>query len=179
MNRDLWSKCFLFVTGAAIGSAVTWKVLKTKYEQLVQEEIESVREAFGKRASEDSPAEEEEDEEERMAQLAKELIEREGYAATSTEMEKEEENMSGPYIIAPDEFGECDYPMVSLTYYTDGVVTNEDGKIVENTDELVGDDFADHFGDYENDPDAVYVRNDEMGIDYEILKDYRPYSEIS
>jgi hypothetical protein len=33
----------LFTAGVAIGSAVTWKILKTKYEQIAQEEIDSVK----------------------------------------------------------------------------------------------------------------------------------------
>lgn len=36
----------LFTAGAAIGSVVTWKILKTKYEHITQEEIDSVREEY-------------------------------------------------------------------------------------------------------------------------------------
>ena len=28
-----------------------------------------------------------------------------------------------------------------------------------------------HFGEYENDPDSVYIRNMELKIDYEFLKE--------
>ena len=31
MNRDMLIKAFIFTAGAAIGSVVTWKVIKTKY----------------------------------------------------------------------------------------------------------------------------------------------------
>ena len=41
-----------FVAGAAIGSLVTWHMLKTKYEDLAQEEIDSVKEVFAKREQE-------------------------------------------------------------------------------------------------------------------------------
>ena len=41
-----FTNVIMFAVGAAIGSAVTWKILKDKYERLVQEEIESVKEAF-------------------------------------------------------------------------------------------------------------------------------------
>ena len=41
----------MFAVGAAIGSAVTWKVVKTKYEKIAQEEIESVKEAFADQLS--------------------------------------------------------------------------------------------------------------------------------
>ena len=46
MNRDMLIKAFIFTAGAAIGSVVTWKVIKTKYEQISNEEIESVREEY-------------------------------------------------------------------------------------------------------------------------------------
>jgi hypothetical protein len=36
----------MFAAGAVIGSAVTWKFIKTRYEQIAQEEIESVKSAF-------------------------------------------------------------------------------------------------------------------------------------
>ena len=39
MNRNMLVKAFIFVAGATIGSAVTWKVIKNKYEQITQEEI--------------------------------------------------------------------------------------------------------------------------------------------
>ena len=39
----------MFAVGAAIGSAVTWKVVKAKYEKIVQEEIDSIKEAFADR----------------------------------------------------------------------------------------------------------------------------------
>jgi hypothetical protein len=42
MNNKLFN-VILFTAGVAIGSAVTWKVVKTKYEQLAQEEIDSVK----------------------------------------------------------------------------------------------------------------------------------------
>ena len=37
--------------------------------------------------------------------------------------------------------------------------------------------FRKIFGDYPEDSDTVYVRNDKLEIDFEILKDYREYSE--
>ena len=44
---------------------------------------------------------------------------------------------------------------------------------MENT---VGEDFEEHFGDYEE--DSVFVRNDELGLDYEILRDMRNFSDV-
>lgn len=200
MNKDLIVKGLIFVAGAAIGSVVTWKMVKTKYEQIAQEEIESVREAFGRSIDEDDTEESTEDESgikgvdpdspsvaEEIRGIVKklgyvtELPEEENPTETTEEKEEnkeeeEEEDMdSKPYVISPDEFGDCEYITVSLSYYLDGIVTNEQGKIVANTDELIGEDFADHFGEYED--DSVFVRNDRLGMDFEILKDYRDYYE--
>ena len=48
MNRKTLVKAFIFVAGATIGSAVTWKVVKNKYEQITQEEIKSVKEEYSR-----------------------------------------------------------------------------------------------------------------------------------
>ena len=42
----------MFVFGVAIGSVVTWQYVKKKYEQIAQEEIDSVKEIFSKRETE-------------------------------------------------------------------------------------------------------------------------------
>lgn len=183
MKRDLLSNLLAFAVGAGIGSAVTYKVVKTKYDQLIQEEIDSVKEAFSRRDTDEEKVTEhetEEEPEEEDLETAQNVINQNGYVTESTEKEveeEEEEDMDKPYVISPDEFGESDYTSITLWYYTDGVVCNDAGKIVTNTEELIGKDFADHFGEFEEDPDAVYVRNDDQKIDYEILKEYRAYLE--
>lgn len=42
MNKKLFG-VIMFAVGAAVGSAVTWELVKTKYEQIAQEEIDSVK----------------------------------------------------------------------------------------------------------------------------------------
>lgn len=83
-----------------------------------------------------------------------------------------------PYIISPEEFGESgNYTQISLTYYSDGVLADDEDEIIEDIDDTVGEDFADHFGDYED--DSVFVRNDRLRCDYEILKDNRSYHDVA
>lgn len=189
MSKDVITKILMFAAGAGIGAAITWKLLKTKYEQIAAEEIESVKEAFSNREqkTEEGNTEQEEDElaedgddiypNEAIAKAA-EIARKAGYTNEPAEDEKEEDDdMDKPYVIAPEEFGEMDYALQSFTYYADGVVTNERGKIVKNVDELIGEESLQHFGEYED--DSVFVRNDKAKIDFEILKDYREFSEIS
>ena len=41
---------------------------------------------------------------------------------------------------------------------------------------MVVEDFADHFGEYED--DSVFVRNNRLKCDYEILRDEGEYSDL-
>ena len=66
----------VFTAGAAIGSAVTWKVVKTKYERIAQEEIDSVKETFAEYfVNDDESVEEssEDDAEERPSNSSRQI----------------------------------------------------------------------------------------------------------
>lgn len=83
-----------------------------------------------------------------------------------------------PYVISPEVFGdEYDYDLYVYTYYADGVVTDEGDEPIEKEelDELIGLDSLNTFGQYEE--DAIYVRNEGLKIDYEILKDNSNYAD--
>ena len=67
-----------------------------------------------------------------------------------------------------------EYETVSLTYYSkDNVLTDDNDEIVDDVDEIIGQDSLKHFGEYED--DSVYVRNDRRKCDYEILLDESDY----
>ena len=46
MNKNVLIASATFVAGAALGSIVSWNLLKNKYKQIADEEIESVKEVF-------------------------------------------------------------------------------------------------------------------------------------
>lgn len=178
MNNGL-SKFFIFATGVAIGSVVTWKLVKTKYEKIANEEIESVREYYANKDKEKLTDEAYGEDEEEPACKEDEVLEEyvsiaRKYSEDVKEVVKMDEK---PYVISPEEFDETDYTTESLDYYEgDGVLVDSFGDIVEDVDDMVGADFASHFGEYE--PDTVYVRNDAREMDYEICRDFRSYSEV-
>lgn len=178
MNNTL-SKFAIFAAGAAIGSAVTWKLLYDRYEQRLEEDINSYKEARSRRErmkEEESADDQEEDPGMTRAQY-EELIQESGYATQSEIEEEGVDDVEKPYVISPDEFNEFDdYSVISLTYYEDGVLTDDNNEIVEDVVGTVGKDFARHFGEYEE--DAVHIRNDEKKCDYEILRDSRNYSDV-
>lgn len=192
--------CFVtFALGAAAGAAVSWKILRDKYKQLADEEIESYKEACARRkkkqeVSEDKSEEtedveevpvEEEPQEDISVEDAKEKIKELGYKDYSGSKETKKEVKvpvkSGPrpYVIAPMEFAENDdYDTITISYFADGVVAYQDGKVIppEDVDDLIGEESLEHFGEYED--DTVYVRNDEWRTDFEIVTDVRKYSDV-
>lgn len=183
MNATL-SKAFIFATGAAVGSAVMYKLLKTKYEKLANDEIDSIREYYegllanAQDAIDDYSTELEAVE--RMDRVSKADPEVKELVDTLNELgyseNKEVPRVRPPYVISPDEFGEGDYPTDTLYYYSDGVVADCQDNIVEDVDGVIGVDSLNHFGEYED--DSVFVRNDREGVDYEILLDPRNYSDV-
>ena len=192
INRGVIN-ALMFAAGAAIGSAVTWKIVKTRYERIVREEIESVKEVFADRladvqnTSEETDFEDEEydvqinwDELEDLDEEDEEDDDLNDYDRVVNKYTNKKggaENMgTKPYVINPYDFGEIDdYRQFELTYYADGILEDEDYNVVNDADELIGEDSLNTFGQYED--DSVFVRNDHLRADFQILKDYRTYEE--
>ena len=187
--KNTLTSMFIFAAGASIGSFVTWKLLKTKYDQLIQEEIESVKEAFSKAATDAEEKSEPEmlTEQEEFKETHKEYCEIVAESGYTNGEKGGSELMEGikPYVIPPEDYGEIeDYEQVTFNYYADGVLAMEyvdkDGNlaydVIDDVENSVGKDSLTRFGEYE--PDSVHVRNDRLECDYEILKDYRNFSEL-
>lgn len=184
------SNLVIFVAGVAIGSVVTWRLIDDKYSKLAQEEIDSVKEVFSRKFGDKTENKEGKPEEKKPAnvkQYAAEL-QKEGYTNYSTmknekteyEIKKEEmeaRSQMKPRIVTPEEFGEDDeYDIISITYYSDGVLADDGDMVIHNVDEIVGSDAVNHFGEYAE--DAVYVANDRLKAYYEILRVDDTYADL-
>lgn len=190
--NNIASKILIFAAGATIGSLSAWWLTKKKYEQLAQEEINAMREYYQQKKNELDEKQEklEEQEEERRPTFTKnkpdifeyaKRISDLGYDSAlpvENEMRGEPITMDRPHVITYESFDTVGYETVSYTYYIDGVLTDEMDNIVEDPDVVVGDDFADHFGENEGDEDSVYIRNDELRLDIEILRDNRNFEDV-
>lgn len=172
-----------FAVGAAIGSAATWQYVKTKYEQIAQEEIDQVREYYNNKKNSDkrSVTIEEvdktiEEADSKEVEKYKEVVDKVNYSAYSQSENKEVKNMDRPYVISPQDFDENDYEVVTLYYFDDGYLTDADEILIDDIESMVTYDALTHFGEYED--DSVYVRDDEKEIDYEILRDNRNYADV-
>lgn len=180
-----------FIAGAGIGSVCTWQLLKRKYELVAQEEIDSVKAAYTARETGKSLVEgfcdglkvaenrTQKDEGDVDFKKYASIIQKEGYTDYSKTVEEKKGAafVEKPYVISPEEFGEFEeYEKISLTYYADEVLADENDEEVDDVDEIVGKESLNHFGEYED--DSVFVRNDRLKCDYEILLDQRNYSDV-
>lgn len=183
-----------FAVGAAIGSVVTWKLVKDKYKKIADDEIESVKETWQEMAKMSVNSEEvdenseQEEVSERPFQPNKtpipekpDLME---YAALLNKERYSNKKPDGnepftrdmdaydydpePYIIIPEHFDEYDdFETECLLYWSDGVLTDEDHNPISDIEGTVGADFAEHIGDFE--PNLIHIRNEKYKTDYEIL----------
>ena len=54
---------------------------------------------------------------------------------------------------------------------------DEDDTVITDPEELLGDDYEDHFGE-NDDPDTCYFRNHKLKAEYEVIKDERTFKEV-
>lgn len=187
-----------FLAGAAVGGGSVWYVLKARYEEISEQDIYSAKQAFRAREEKlqreidnlkerlESPDMDTEEPKTIQVSAAKnrekgdindyaKMVNRVQYSRTSVPQPPEHE-VEAPYVISPDEFGEMDgYTKISLTYFDDGILSDENGVIIDEPEDIVGD-ALNHFGEYEE--DSVFVRSDPKRCDYEILRDLRSYAEF-
>lgn len=184
----------LFTAGLVMGSVVTWKMTKDKYEQWANDEIRMMREYYNQK--EEYYEEEDLDEEPIEAEVRTERntkpdlteytskLNESGYTDYSEISKKDEEEddesdmEEKPYVISPEEFGDFDdYETIELTYYKNGYVTDDQDILMSNdeVEEAIGWNNITRMGEYEE--DALHVRNEKRKTDYEILQVFDDYRE--
>lgn len=86
-----------------------------------------------------------------------------------------EEMKDQPYLIENPEFGELvGYSKLSLIYYAQQILADEDGEIIEDPDYVVG---MENLSQCMLAGDTYYIRNDQLKCDYEVFVDPREYHE--
>lgn len=186
-------KVLLFLGGMAIGTAISWQYHKTKYETMLQEDIQALR----KHKSSDKNKDEENyieditklsDEYKELHDdgitLVEDIIEANEYSNVeqySEEGPTEHIEAGAPYLITADDFGNVPlYDCDTFYYHTNDVISNTENEAVDNIEFFVGmktTEIKQHFGEYAS--DAVYFRNDKLKTDYEVLWDEEEFEEGS
>lgn len=86
-----------------------------------------------------------------------------------------------PYVISHDEFMACekDYQQVQFTYYDgDNVLADERDQVVEDEDRIVGIANLLRFGHGSKDRNIVYIRNDTLDLEFEVVRSDGKYAEM-
>ena len=169
---------FGLLAGAGLGGFVANKILQQNYEQKLDEEITSVRNALLKDIKERHDKKETEKADKQAAtdamkkygaEKAEEVL-----SKTSTPDEKK------PYPVPPDivEAEDNPYRIVPLKMYSDGAIyTKEDVRLsASELNQLIGENTLQQFGDED---DRICIRNERLGVDYEILKLPYTYSDAT
>lgn len=182
-----------FVAGGVCGVLGTKTYFEDLYRRQYEEDLESVKKVWTyKKPVEDDtkednePVLDKEPRENEMYQYAK-ILQKKGYTnysdtpvdtseMTAPEVYTPPENYKDPYPIPPDILGSDGYDQITLFYTEDKVLLNEDDTKVDNIEDVVGLDSLNHFGEYEE--DVLYVRNERLRTDYEVLMDPRTYPQV-
>jgi hypothetical protein len=81
------------------------------------------------------------------------------------------------YVIHKEEFREGEYDSETLTYYIqDDVLTDERDQRMTDIDSVVALENLEKFGHGSEDANVVYIRNDKLQMDYEILRSGGSYT---
>ena len=171
-----------FVAGVIIGGAAgvlgARQYFKKKYEDIAQEEIDSVKEAFSRKEKKDESEESDSDDDDSELEEAKTIMKDNGYFDEDVDVYKMNKSDEAPYVITDDEFGNMEdegYEMETLYYYLDGTLADGDDNRVD-LDDLIGADALNHFDEYVQ--DTVYVRNEKYRTDYEVLLMQRSFADV-
>lgn len=184
MNNAI-GKIAMFVMGAATGSFVTWRIIKSKYELVENGEItvypaeeknteepeETANENMETKDNNEEPvfsSEEKKEGEKVIEDLKYRTYSNVGSKKKRKKSDNDDEEMV-PYVISPDDVGDTGYDLVNLTLYSNGVLVDDlDDEVIEDAELLIGNYAIDRIGEYE--PDIIHVRNDELQREYEICR---------
>lgn len=174
----------IFVAGAVIGSVVTARLVKEKYEKIAEDEIADMRDYYNEKIkkkisdkSEEKSSTEATDEEKEeydkiitdynkafvSSEETKQVVE----SVEEDEEDEEDDEEESIYIINPQEFGmPDDYETAFLNYYTDGYVTDEFDDVIEDPERLIGKEALGNIGKFTE--GLIHVRNESEMTDFEI-----------
>lgn len=158
-----------FLVGAVVGSAVTYLYFRSKNEVVEYEPEEATNEIPTEKVDIPKTGFEESKEYSEFASPYRSTYSEKYNQTVELQKDQMEASKSNkPQVIEPGLFGDDpEYSKFTLKYYKDGVLLDSSNNPIENVEGTVGEDFADHFGEYEE--DSVYIRNDAIKSYFEIL----------
>ena len=188
----MYKKALIFIGGAVTGSLVSWYFTKKKYETLAENEIAKMREGYRKKNKELA------DRARVKPNISEVVNDRITIHKDDVDLSEKEENLIAKYAEESEPTGEenispnddviefiddsefasmTGYEKVNLVLYEDDVLANEMSDDIVLVEDTVGQQAIDDFKHYN--PEAFYVRNNQLMTEYEITRDHRTYEEVT
>ena len=189
------SHVIAFIAGAAVGYFAADYLLKDKYEKRFQQEVSSTIKAFKTNKNEGYKKDDEVTlNGEKLKAVSDEVvvadikeyaknIGKHDYSEVNNDDKPSEESKDDgidhtkPYVITEGEVDAyMNYSITQWNYYADGVLTDENNEVVEDVSTTIGKEAFEYLK--KTSESAIYVRNDLLELDYEILKNEMTYAEL-
>lgn len=188
-----------FLGGLIVGGAVGVLVMRRRCDEQVNQAYEESRSYYNKKLAEVSaknrnkpaPAEivksiVKDDTEPTVVQKNPEKTDYTAYSTITKEdpvdpvpVKTEPEEKEDPFVLISDEdyMYDHDYDKMTVVVYADGTLARDDDDDVLEVDETIGDGVYNAALNSGNPYDAIYVRNKERQIDYEVVTNDKTYTE--
>ena len=184
--KSILKGAIIFCIGAGMGSFVTIALIKKKYEDKYNEELAALREHYIKKEEREEPEE----------TVYETIVENEGYVSYDTIKQPEvteivkkvidnfdesppEDYPEEPFVIDESDFSEKElyFDKVEADYYVgDGALVDENEEMLI-IDDSIGFENLEKFLSDES-QDIMWIRNAELGVDYQVSKVSGKYSDI-
>jgi hypothetical protein len=164
-----------FGAGMVAGGIAGYYICKKKYNIVKLEDVEQVEMTLKPETICKDKQKEEYTDEIFSASYAQSVIEGDDEWDEADKINPIEPTMV-PYVISPEGFANehSDFAKLTMIYYEENeVLVNEEEECVD-IDSTIGYDAINHFGEYEK--DAVFIRNEALGNDYEVLLEHTSFN---
>lgn len=187
------------IFGGVIGGLVGYKVTKKKYEKLADREVESVSKAL--KEFYETPKQDLEKPEVKVEKIKKpvklgpdnEYIDyTKPYKSTNDKPKVKVEEIkktaniqisdNKAYFISTDEWAESNAELQTIILYSDNILADDSNNLLKNYKNYLGDNNIIEIirrKMINEVVDCVYIRNERLGIDYEIMSDERRYRDVA
>lgn len=188
-----------FLGGLIVGGAVGVLIMRRRCDEQVNQAYEESRSYYNKKLAEVSaknrnkpaPAEivksiVKDDSEPTVVQKNPEKTDYTAYSTITKEdpvdpvpVKTEPEEKEEQFVLISDEdyMYDHDYDKMTVVVYADGTLARDDDDDVLEVDETIGDGVYNAALNSGNPYDAIYVRNKERQIDYEVVTNDKTYTE--
>lgn len=177
-------------TGAISGYFVAKQVLEPKYVQLAEKEIEDAKEYYSRLYKKDAFSNPVDLVNLETAEALVEQLEYQAEKAVTTpeelemdmflqSIEKAKEH-GDPYVISREVYmsNDSEHTQLTLTYFeADDVLVDSDDTVLHEYDEVIGIGQLSRFGMLSGDNNVVYVRNIQLGVDFEVVRNKGSYAK--